>query len=167
MTEDNNINNNGEVRSDLREAGDALLAAGSALGAAFGKFAEGLPEKLKGASESARETLNNATSEGEVRTLAANFTNEAEKVFNQLRERDLQFTDETKAKLRESLNDIRASFDERMAKAGEQAEGEAPLDDLRTRFDALFDSISERFRGQSEAEPTESDIIDGEIVDER
>lgn len=194
MTESNNINENletaqeapettettteettSEVRDNLREAGDALLAAGSAIGAAFGKFAEGLPERFKSASESARETLNSASTEGEVRSWAANVTNEAEKAFNSLRERDLKFTDDAKASLNKSVADIRQSFNERLDRvdASGSETAESTLKDLRSRFDDLVERIQDQFTsdkdatGRHEAADTAGDIIDGEIVEEK
>lgn len=175
MTEQNeNLNqnqneNNSEVRDNLREAGDALLAAGSAIGAAFGKFAEGLPERFKSASDSARETLNAATTEGEVRSWAANVTNEAEKAFNSLRDRDLKFTDDAKASLSKSVADIRQSFNERLDRvdAGGSETAESTLKDLRTRFDGLVERIQDQFTGDAETAGRHEagDIIDGEIVE--
>lgn len=158
-----------EVRDNLREAGDALLTAGSAIGAALGKFAEGLPERFKSASDSARETLNAASTEGEVRSWAANVTNEAEKAFNSLRERDLKFTDDAKASLSKSVADIRQSFNDRLDRvdAGGSETAESTLHDLRTRFDSLVERIQDQFAGDAETagrhEP--GDIIDGEIVE--
>ncbi|MEH0147494.1 CGLAU_01105 family protein [Corynebacterium sp. Q4381] len=186
MTEHNNINDNinenleaaaestteetsSEVRDNLREAGDALLAAGSAIGAAFGKFAEGLPERFKIASDSARETLNSANTEGEVRSWAANVTNEAEKAFNSLRERDLKFTDDAKASLSKSVADIRQSFNERLDRvdASGSETAESTLKDLRTRFDDLVERIQDQFTSSEDAAGRHEagDIIDGEIVD--
>lgn len=182
MTEHNNINDNlettaettneettSEVRDNLREAGDALLAAGTAIGAAFGKFAEGLPERFKSASESARETLNSANTEGEVRSWAANVTNEAEKAFNSLRERDLKFTDDAKASLSKSVADIRQSFNERIDRvdAGGSETAESTLTDLRTRFDDLVERIQDQFTSDNNAAGRHEagDIIDGEIVE--
>lgn len=160
-TNDTNSTSNGEIRENLREAGDALLAAGSALGAAFSKAVEGLPERFKNASDSARETLNNASTEGEVRTIAANFTNEAEKAFNQLREGDLKLTEDVKATLRSKMEDIRTTFNERMDKAETEGEEQDALRDLRERFDDLVARIQAQFSDSVE----ERDIIDGEIVD--
>lgn len=182
MTEHNNANDNletseattngettSEARDNLREAGDALLAAGTAIGAAFGKFAEGLPERFKSASESARETLNSANTEGEVRSWAANVTNEAEKAFNSLRERDLKFTDDAKASLSKSVADIRQSFNERIDRvdAGGSETAESTLKDLRTRFDDLVERIQDQFTSDNNAAGRHeaSDIIDGEIVE--
>lgn len=165
-----------EVRSNLREAGDALLSAGSALGAAFGKAFEGLPERVKSVSESARASLDNATTDGEVRSWATNFTNEAEKAFNSFRERDLKFTDDAKEGLRNRVADIRASFDERMDKVGSNAEGEETnvVADLRNRFNGLVDRIQSQFGEQGTAASTPAgtpadtgqreDIIEGEVV---
>lgn len=158
----NNTENN-EVRDNLRQAGDALLTAGSALGAAFSKAVKGLPERFKDASDSARETLNSATTEGEVRSVAQNFTNEAEKVFNQLRERDLKFTEDTKEALRSKVSEIRASFNKEMdqAEAGDITEdAQNVIGDLRTRFDDLVARLQNQFAG----EQREGDIIEGEIV---
>lgn len=158
-----NTTENTQVRENLREAGDALLAAGSALGAAFGKAFEGLPERFKNASESARETLNSATSEGEIRSVAQNFTNEAEKVFNQLRERDLKFTEDTKESLRGKVADIRANFNKQMdeAEKGDVAQdAKDAIGDLRGRFDDLVARVQSQFAGEGR----EGDIIDGEIV---
>lgn len=160
MTDQTN-NQNGEVRENLREAGDALLAAGSALGAAFSKAVEGLPERFKNASDSARETLNNASTEGEVRTIAANFTNEAEKAFNQLRERDLKLTEDARAALRSKMADIRTTFNQRMDNAETEGEEQDALRDLRERFDDLVARIQDQFQDDK----AETDIIDGEIVD--
>lgn len=162
----------GEARQNLRDAGDALLAAGSALGAAIGKFAEDLPERFKTATDSARETMGAATSEGEVRSIATNFTNEAEKVFNSLRERDLQFTEDAKAKLRSTVADIRNSFNQEMDKLNENA-GNAGnsesnvVNDLRERFDQLVERVQSQFSGEDApaAEGARVDIIDGEIVE--
>lgn len=160
MTDQTN-NQNGEVRENLREAGDALLAAGSALGAAFSKAVEGLPERFKNASDSARQTLNNASTDGEVRTIAANFTNEAEKAFNQLRERDLKLTEDAKAALRSKMADIRTTFNQRMDDAETEGEEQDALRDLRERFDDLVARIQAQFQDDK----GEADIIDGEIVD--
>ncbi|GEM_PF-677898 len=150
-----------EVRSNLREAGDALLAAGSALGAAFGKAFEGLPDRVKSASDSARASLDNATTDGEVRSWATNFTNEAEKAFNSFRERDLKFTDDAKEGLRNRVADIRASFDERMDKVGSNAEGEETnvVADLRNRFNGLVDRIQSQFGEQGTATGTATDTV--------
>lgn len=156
-----------EARQNLREAGDALLAAGSALGAAIGKFAEDLPERFKTATDSARETMNAASTEGEVRSIATNFTNEAEKVFNSLRERDLQFTEDSKAKLRSTVADIRASFNDQLDKLDGNADGNV-VNDLRARFDQMVERVQAQFSGEdtpnAEAE-AQADIIDGEIVE--
>lgn len=138
MTENTNLNNNtenntgDEVRNNLREAGDALLSAGSAIGAALTRATGELSDRFKTATEDARQNLSNANTEGEVRGAATNFTDEAEKLFNSLRERDLQFTDDVKAKLRSTIDDARAAFNERLDST--QAEGiEGTVDDLRDR----------------------------------
>lgn len=157
------------ARDNLREAGDALLAAGSALGAAIGKFAEGLPDRFKSASDTARETLNQATTEGEVRSVATNWVNEAEKVFNNFRERDLKFTDDAKESLRRSVADIRESFNDRLDKAN-TAGVENTVDDLRSRFDTFVDRLQNQFAAEpkptdTEAAQADADIIDGEVVE--
>lgn len=157
------------ARDNLREAGDALLAAGSALGAAIGKFAEGLPDRFKSASDTARETLNQATTEGEVRSVATNWVNEAEKVFNNLRERDLKFTDDAKESLRRSVADIRESFNERLDNANTDGV-EKTVDDLRSRFDTFVDRLQNQFAAEPKPTDTEAaqagaDIIDGEVVE--
>ena len=95
-----------------------------------------------------------------MRGAATNFTDEAEKLFNSLRERDLQFTDDVKAKLRSTIDEARAAFNERLD--GTQTEGiEGTVDDLRARFEGLVQRIQDQFAG----EKTDGDIIDGEIVD--
>ena len=166
MTENTNLNNNtenntgDEVRNNLREAGDALLSAGSAIGAALTRATGELSDRFKTATEDARQNLSNANTEGEVRGAATNFTDEAEKLFNSLRERDLQFTDDVKAKLRSTIDDARAAFNERLDST--QTEGiEGTVDDLRARFEGLVQRIQDQFAG----EKTDGDIIDGEIVD--
>ncbi|OFT56930.1 hypothetical protein HMPREF3151_09580 [Corynebacterium sp. HMSC05H05] len=166
MTDNTNLNNNtennsgDEVRNNLREAGDALLSAGSAIGAALTKATGELSDRFKTATEDARQNLSKANTEGEVRGAATNFTDEAEKLFNSLRERDLQFTDDVKAKLRSTIDDARAAFNERLD--GTQTEGiEGTVDDLRTRFEGLVQRIQDQFAG----EKTGGDIIDGEVVD--
>lgn len=163
----------GEVRDNLREAGDALLAAGSALGAALGKFAGGVPERLKSATDSARETLNSANSEGEVRSWAANVTNEAEKAFNSFRERDVKFTEDAKETLRSSVADVRASFNERLDKLDSNSETEGGvIDDLRGRFESLVDRLQNQFAGEdaktgkdAERPAGTSRVVDGEVID--
>lgn len=163
----------GEVCDNLREAGDALLAAGSALGAALGKFAEGVPERLKSATDSARETLNSANSEGEVRSWAANVTNEAEKAFNSFRERDVKFTEDAKETLRSSVADVRASFNERLDKLDSNSETEGGvIDDLRGRFESLVDRLQNQFAGEdakagkdAERAADTSRVVDGEVID--
>ena len=162
MTEKNNLNNNtgDEVRNNLREAGDALLSAGAAIGVALSKATGELSDRFKTATEDARQNLSNANTEGEVRDAATNFTDEAEKLFNSLREGDLQFTDDVKAKLRSTIDEARAAFNERLD--GTQTEGiEGTVDDLRARFEGLVQRIQDQFAG----EKTDGDIIDGEIVD--
>ena len=83
MTENTNLNNNtenntgDEVRNNLREAGDALLSAGSAIGAALTRATGELSDRFKPATEDARQNLSNANTEGEVRGAATNFTDEA------------------------------------------------------------------------------------------
>lgn len=165
-------NNNNEMRDNLREAGDALLAAGSALGAAFGKFAEGVPERFKSATDSAREKLSSANTEGEVRSWAANVTNEAEKAFNSYRERDVKFTDEAKQSLRSSVADVRTNFNERMDKLDKK--DDSTIKDLRDRFESLVDRIQEQFAGDdakhagesgSKSAGNDGKIIDGEVVE--
>ncbi|WJY96643.1 CGLAU_01105 family protein [Corynebacterium fournieri] len=151
-----------EVRSNLREAGDALLAAGSAIGAALSKATGELSDRFKIATEDARQNLSSATTEGEVRGAATSFTDEAEKLFNSLRERDLQFTDEMKAKLRSTIEEARSAFNDRME--GTQTEGiEGTVDDLRSRFENLVERVQEQFAGEKSG----GDIIDGEIIDEQ
>ena len=166
MTENNNLNNDlnndtgEEVRNNLREAGDALLSAGSAIGAALTKATGELSDRFKTATEDARQNLSSANTEGEVRGAATNFTDEAEKLFNSLRERDLQFTDDVKAKLRSTIDEARAAFNERLE--GTQTAGiEGTVEDLRTRFEGLVQRIQDQFAG----EKIDGDIIDGEIVD--
>ena len=157
MTENNSGD---EVRNNLREAGDALLSAGSAIGAALTKATGELSDRFKTATEDARQNLSNANTEGEVRGAATNFTDEAEKLFNSLRERDLQFTDDVKAKLRSTIDEARAAFNERLE--GTQTAGiEGTVEDLRTRFEGLVQRIQDQFAG----EKIDGDIIDGEIVD--
>lgn len=155
----------GAVRDNLREAGDALLTAGSALGSAFGKFADGLPERFKSATDSARETLNSAKTEGEVRSWAANVTNEAEKAFTSFRERDVKFTDDAKASLRRSVTDVSENFNQRMDKLTNDEDG--AIKEMRTRFDGLVDRIQAQFSNDDKAEDksAKGDVIDGEVVE--
>jgi len=47
QTSDNTNGKDNEIRSSLREAGDALLAAGSSIGAAFSKATGELSDKFK------------------------------------------------------------------------------------------------------------------------
>lgn len=172
------------ARDNLREAGDALLAAGSAIGAALGKFAGELPERFKAASDSARETLNAASTEGEVRSVATNWANEAEKVFNSLRERDLKFTDDAKATLRNTVNDVRASFNERVDNT-DTSGVENAVSEIRDRFESLVERVQAQFSGDDaatgaaagtetdttttttgkHAKATDADVIDGEVVE--
>lgn len=155
----------GAVRDNLREAGDALLTAGSALGSAFGKFADGLPERFKSATDSARETLNSAKTEGEVRSWAANVTNEAEKAFTSFRERDVKFTDDAKASLHRSVTDVSENFNQRMDKLTNDEDG--AIKEMRTRFDGLVDRIQSQFSNDDKAEDksAKGDVIDGEVVE--
>ena len=112
------------------------------------------------ATEDARQNLNAATTEGEVRGAASSFADEAERVFNNFRERDLQFTDDVKAKVRSTIEDARTSFNERLENT--QTEGiEGTVADLRSRFNGLVERIQDQFPG----EKRDGDIIDGEIVD--
>lgn len=152
----------GEVRNNLREAGDALLAAGSAIGAALSKATGELSDRFKMATEDARQNLSSASTEGEVRGAASSFTEEAERLFNTFRDRDLQFTDDVKAKLRSTIDDARKAFNERLENT--QTEGiEGTVDDLRSRFEGLVERIQDQFAG----EKADGDIIDGEIVDNK
>lgn len=152
----------GEVRNNLREAGDALLAAGSAIGAALSKATGELSDRFKMATEDARQNLSSASTEGEVRGAARSFTEEAERLFNTFRDRDLQFTDDVKAKLRSTIDDARKAFNERLENT--QTEGiEGTVDDLRSRFEGLVERIQDQFAG----EKADGDIIDGEIVDNK
>lgn len=152
----------GEVRNNLREAGDALLAAGSAIGAALSKATGELSDRFKMATEDARQNLSSASTEGEVRGAASSFTEEAERLFNNFRDRDLQFTDDVKAKLRSTIDDARKAFNERLENT--QTEGiEGTVDDLRSRFEGLVERIQDQFAG----EKADGDIIDGEIVDNK
>ena len=65
-----------------------------------------------------------------------------------------------KAKLRSTIDEARAAFNERLD--GTQTEGiEGTVDDLRTRFEGLVQRIQDQFAG----EKTGGDIIDGEVVD--
>lgn len=155
----------GAVRDNLREAGNALLTAGSALGSAFGKFADGLPGRFKSATDSARETLNSAKTEGEVRSWAANVTNEAEKAFTSFRERDVKFTDDAKASLRRSVTDVSENFNQRMDKLTNDEDG--AIKEMRTRFDGLVDRIQSQFSNDDKAEgkSAKGDVIDGEVVE--
>ena len=59
MTEKNNLNNDTgeEVRNNLREAGDALLSAGAAIGVALSKATGELSDRFKTATEDARQNL--------------------------------------------------------------------------------------------------------------
>lgn len=155
----------GAVRDNLREAGDALLTAGSALGSAFGKFADGLPDRFKSATDSARETLTSAKTEGEVRSWAANVTNEAEKAFTSFRERDVKFTDDAKASLRRSVTEVSENFNQRMDKLTNDEDG--AIKEMRTRFDGLVDRIQAQFSSDDKAEDksAKGDVIDGEVVE--
>lgn len=140
------VNNEGnEIRDNVREAGEALLAAGAALGAAVGKLVEGLPERVSDASEKARATLNSATTEGEVSSVATNFTNEAEKVFNSFRDRDLKFTEDAKNSVLGAINDIREGFNKRLQDADTDG-AEAAIAEVRQRFDGLVERIQEQLR---------------------
>ena len=139
----------------------ALLAAGSSIGAAFSKATGELSDKFKMATEEARQNLSSASTEGEVRGAATNFADEAEKLFNNFRERDIQFTDDVKAKLRGTINDARATFNERLENT--QTDGiEGAVEDLRSRFDGLVGRIQDQFTGGK----SDDDIIDGEIIDD-
>ena len=78
-----------------------------------------------------------------------------------MRERDVQFTDDVKAKLRGTINDARATFNERLENA--QTDGiEGTVEDLRSRFDGLVGRIQDQFAGGK----SDGDIIDGEIIDD-
>lgn len=161
QTADNTNGKDNEIRSNLREAGDALLAAGSSIGAAFSKATGELSDKFKMATEEARQNLSSASTEGEVRGAATSFADEAEKLFNSFRERDVQFTDDVKAKLRGTINDARATFNERLENT--QTDGiEGAVEDLRSRFDGLVGRIQDQFTGGK----SDDDIIDGEIIDD-
>lgn len=165
-----NQNNNEENISDnLREAGDALKAAGSALGAAFGKAIDGLRNRVE-TNDTTNDTQKATTTEDparDIRTLANNLTAEAERIFNDLRERDLKFTEDTKATVRSKLAEMRTAIDERSEKAETPDERNA-LDDLRTRFEGFVDRVQSQFKAaekeaEKEAQKRE-DIIEGEVV---
>ena len=165
-----------EIRGNLREAGDALLSAGAALGAALGKFVEGLPDRFAGTADKARETLNTATTEGEVSSVATNFTNEAEKVFNSFRDRDLKFTEDAKQSVMGAINDIRDNFNKRLDDADTEG-AEGVFADVRERFDGLVERIQEQFSAVKEdvedavaearsTDVREHDVIDGEVIED-
>lgn len=165
-----NQNNNEENISDnLREAGDALKAAGSALGAAFGKAIDGLRNRVE-TNDTTNDTQKATTTEDparDIRTLANNLTAEAERIFNDLRERDLKFTEDTKATVRARLTEMRTAIDDRSERA-ETSEERTALDDLRTRFEGFVDRIQGQFKEAEKATDkeaeTKADIIDGEVV---
>ena len=173
MTENNgNHGNNGnqEVRDNLREVGDALLSAGSALGAAVGKFVDGLPERVANASEKARETLNSATTDGEVSSVATNFANEAEKLFNSFRERDLKFSEDAKNTVMDAVADIRESFNKRLENVDTEG-AENAFTEVRDRFENLARRVQEQFAEAKDAaedavEDAAGEIIDGEVVED-
>ena len=174
MTENNtnNANNteNQEIRDNLREVGDALLSAGSALGAAVGKFVDGLPERVANASEKARETLNSATTDGEVSSVATNFANEAEKLFNSFRERDLKFSEDAKSTVMDAVADIRESFNKRLENVDTEG-AEKAFTEVRDRFENLARRVQEQFAEAKETaeeavQDAAGDVIDGEVVED-
>lgn len=158
-----NTSNNNEIRDNLRDAGDALLMAGSSLGAALGKVAGDLTERFRATSDEARANFDSATTEGEVRTAATSFTDEAEKLFNSLRERDLQFTDDLKETVTAKINEARANFNDRLAKTDTSgsAEAQGVVSEIRARFEELVARIQDQVSNAS----TNGDIIDGEIIE--
>ena len=113
-----NPSESGDLRANLRDAGQAIVAAGSSLGAMIskhaGKYTEDLPEKLKSATTSARERLDQADSEGEIRAAASNFVAEAEKQFKAFQQRDLEFSDDVKGSLQKAVEDARGLFNEKI-----------------------------------------------------
>ena len=149
-----------EVRENLREAGDALVAAGSAIGTAIGKATGELSDRFKTATESARQNLAQAKTDHDVRNAASGFTDEAERLFNNLRERDVTFTDDMKAKVRDSIADARRNFNERMDTT-ETAGTKSAFDDVRERFDGLMARVQDQFGDKKQ----QGDIIDADIVD--
>lgn len=153
------------LRANLREAGQALLAAGSSLGALLSKqadkYAGDLPGKLKAATVSARERLDNASNEGEVRAAASSFVAEAEKQFQAFQQRDLEFSDELVRTLRGTLDEARGTFNTKIAELRAK-DTDGVLEDVRQRLEELFGRVQEQFGGKEEA----PDIIEGEIVAE-
>ena len=153
--------NNGEIRNNLRDAGEALLLAGSSLGAALGKVAGELSERFQSTSDEARTNLNAATSEGDVRNVASNFVDEAEKLFNSLRERDLQISDDLKETVTTKVNEVRAALNERLDKALDGVDDKGVMSDIRSRFDGLVERLQDQFTNTT----GDGDIIDGEILE--
>ena len=166
-----NPSESGDLRANLRDAGQAIVAAGSSLGAMIskhaGKYTEDLPEKLKSATISARERLDQADSEGEIRAAASNFVAEAEKQFKAFQQRDLEFSDDVKGSLQKAVEDARGLFNEKIGELRGGGAGPPPgqgadsvLDDVRERLESLFARVQEQFGGANQR----PDIIDGEIV---
>lgn len=153
------------LRANLRDAGQALVAAGSSLGSMLskhaGKYTEDLPEKLKAATSSARERLDKASDEGEVRAAASNFVAEAEKQFQAFQQRDLEFTDDVMRTLRNAVEDARGTFNDKIAEL-RTADTDGVLEDVRQRLEELFSRVQAQFG----AKDTHPDIIEGEIVSE-
>lgn len=153
------------LRANLRDAGQALLAAGSSLGSLLskqaGKYAEDLPGKLKAATASARERLDSASDESEVRAAASNFVAEAEKQFQAFQKRDLELSDEVMATLRSTVEDVRGTFNSKIDELRAK-DTDGVLEDVRQRLEDLFGRVQEQFAGKEET----PDIIEGEIVAE-
>lgn len=162
-TANNNANDNNEVRDNLRDAGEALLMAGSSIGAALSKVAGDLTDRFKSTSDEARANFDSATTEGEVRSAATSFTEEAEKLLNSLRERDLQFTDDLKETVTAKINEARANFNDRLAKADTSGSTEAQgvVSEIRARFEELVARIQDQVSNST----ADGDIIDGEIIE--
>ena len=88
---------------------------------------------------------------------------EAEKLLNSLRERDLQFTDDLKETVTAKINEARANFNDRLAKADTSGSTEAQgvVSEIRARFEELVARIQDQVSNST----ANGDIIDGEIIE--
>lgn len=184
---------------------DSLKSAGSAVGEVISDFSDrlredraertaekgqdSLSERLKQAAARARQELSDAQGGSDIRDASGRFAKEAEEIFKEMYgsvsraadgTRDSEAYDKVRGQVSESVQSVRGSIDDAVAKARERtqkkdgagAAGAGAGADDGADASSRLDDLLGRLRGDADKKQTDSpaedtpDIIDGEVVSE-
>lgn len=138
--------------------------------------AGGFGQQLKAAIDNARESFNSSENDRDFRAAATSFASDAENIFRDFtgslsRASDATAnspqTEDAKDALKDAVAEVRETFNQAVAGVRNRAEesdidAEGTINEMRTRLDEIISKVTDQF----DRDDTDSDIVEGEVVED-